>query len=92
MSHPHVEILTKVRREYIMDLAMGAFDYLDDHTDQNIANKSTTNYNVLAEMVAAFLLGFPEKKDQIDILQDFINMIIDKVEYYENLIKENNEE
>lgn len=86
------ELLTKVRKEYIMDLSLGAFQYIDDHMDQNIANNSTTNYNVLAQMVTAFLMGFPEKNAQMDILQDLVTMIIYKVEYYEDLIRKNNEE
>lgn len=87
-----MEPLNKVRKEYIMDLAMGAFQYIDDHTDQNIANNSTTNYNVIAEMTAAFLLGFNKKQDQMDILQDLVYMIIKKVESYEDIVKEMRDE
>ena len=88
MDHYHVETLNKVRQDYLIELSCGAFEYIEDHTDQNIANNVTTRYNVLAEMLAGFLLGFPIKQDQVDILQDLVNMVIKRVEFYEDIIKE----
>lgn len=90
--HSHMEPLNKVRKQYIIELADGVFDYINDHVDQNIANRETTNFNVMAEMVAGFLIGFSEKKDQQDVLQDLVNMIIHKVENYEEILRENFDE
>lgn len=72
---------------YIIELSMGAFEYLKEHLDQNIANELTTNFNVLTEMVAAFMLGIGDEERE-NVINYFIEVVENKIKYYESLPKE----
>ncbi len=87
MNQPHIQLMDKIRKDYILEITSGAFKYIEDHVDQNIENVHTTYFNVLAEMLAAFVMGFDEK-DHERIIIKFIDLSLNKLEFYHK-IKEN---
>lgn len=58
----------ELREEYITDVALKAYEAIQENVDQNIASETTTYANVLAHMTAAFILSYCEKESEIDEL------------------------
>lgn len=80
--------MQKFHKDYINDLTCGIIEYIETHTDQNIASPMTTLYNLLPHLIAIFVTGagFSEKEKQI-ILEDLIKMTISKIAQFEEILK-----